>query len=74
MHKEKEHLNHDIIVLFLLITYSELEGAQCGKKDKVTLELFPNRSESGVNDRAFGFSEVKSGVACELFSETKGRV
>lgn len=46
----KEHLKHDILVPFLLITCPEFEGAQCGKKDTVTLELFHNPSESGVND------------------------
>lgn len=76
MHKEKKHLKHDILVPFLLITCPEFEGAQCDKKDKVTLELFPNPSKSRVNDGAFGFSEVESvcGAACELVSETKGRV
>lgn len=49
---------------------------RCDKKDKVTLQLFPNPRESRVNDGAFGFSEVECvcGVACELFSETEGSV
>ena len=76
MHKEKKHLKRDILVPFLLITCLEFEGAQCDEKDKVTLELLPNPSESRANDGGFGFSEVESvcGVACELFSETRGRV